>query len=71
MLQTLRRVGDSLVVSVPKAFVEQNRLYNGSQVELSLDGCCVKIEAPNKRRYKLEELLTEMSEDKLPEVEGW
>ena len=38
MLQTLRKSGGSLVMTVPKAFVEQNGLGEGSQVELQLLG---------------------------------
>lgn len=71
MLQTLRRAGGSLVMTVPKAFIEQNQLQDGSQVELSLEGSRMTIEAPTKRRYKLEDLLAEMPEGKLPKVEGW
>lgn len=71
MLQTLRRAGGSLVMTVPKAFIEQNHLQDGSQVELSLEGSRMTIEAPTKRRYKLEDLLAEMPEGKLPKVEGW
>jgi antitoxin ChpS len=71
MLQTLRRAGGSLVMTVPKAFIEQNHLQEGSQVELFLEGSCLTIDAPTKRRYKLEELLAEMSNGKLPRVDGW
>lgn len=70
MLQTLRRAGGSLVMTVPKAFIEQNHLHDGSQVELSLDGQRMTINAPGKKRYKLEDLLAEMP-GKFPLVEGW
>lgn len=69
MLQTLRRAGGSLVMTVPKAFIEQNHLQDGSQVDLFLEGACMTVSAP-KRRYKLEDLLAEMP-SKLPRVEGW
>ncbi len=71
MLQTLRRAGGSLVMTVPKAFIEQNQLQEGSQVELLLEGPRVIVNAPSKRRYKLEELLAEMPNGELPKVEGW
>lgn len=71
MLQTLRRAGGSLVMTVPKAFIEQNHLQDGSQVELSLEGSQMTIIASTKRRYKLEELLAEMPAGKLPKVPGW
>jgi antitoxin ChpS len=71
MLQTLRRAGGSLVMTVPKAFIEQNHLQEGSQVELSLEGNRMTIDAPTKKRYKLEDLMAEMPAGKLPMVEGW
>jgi len=70
MLQTLRRAGGSLVMTVPKAFVEQNQLQEGAKVDLLLEGSRMTISVPRKHRYKLEELLAEMP-GKLPRVEGW
>ncbi len=70
MLQTLRRAGGSLVMTVPKAFIEQNQLQEGSQVALLLEGARMTVSAPPKRRYKLEELMAEMP-GKLPRVEAW
>ena len=69
MLQTLRRAGGSLVMTVPKAFIEQNHLQDGSQVDLLLEGARMTVSAL-KRRYRLEDLLAEMP-GKLPRVEGW
>lgn len=71
MLQTLRRAGGSLVMTVPKAFVEQNHLQDGSQVELLVEGHRMTIAASSKRRYTLEGLLAEMPDGKLPVVDGW
>ena len=70
MLQTLRRAGGSLVMTVPKAFIEQNQLKDGSQVDLLLEGARMTVSAKRKRRYKLIDLLAEMPEE-LPRVEGW
>lgn len=71
MLQTLRRAGGSLVMTVPKAFIEQNQLKDGSQVELSLEGKRMTVDAPTKKKYKLEDLMAEMPAGKLPMAEGW
>lgn len=71
MFQTLRRAGGSMVMTIPKAFVEQNNLQDGSQVELSLEGHRMTINATAKRRYKLTDLMAEMPSGKLPMVEGW
>lgn len=70
MFQTLRRAGGSLVMTVPKAFIEQNGLNDGSQVELHLSGKKMTVEAPTRPRYKLVDLMAEMP-DGLPRVEGW
>ncbi len=70
MLQSLRRAGGSLVMTIPSAFVEQNGLFNGSQVELHLAGETMTIQAPTKPHYKLADLMAEMP-DGLPRVEGW
>ena len=70
MLQTLRRAGGSLVMTVPKAFIEQNQLREGSQVDLLLEGTRLTVNAPRKHRYKLSDLLAEMP-GALPRVEGW
>lgn len=70
MLQTLRRAGGSLVMTVPKAFIDQNCLTDGSQVELHLAGKKMMIEAPSRPRYKLVDLMAEMPNG-LPRVDGW
>jgi len=70
MLQTLRRAGGSLVMTVPKPFIEQNQLQEGSQVDLLLEGARMTVSAPRKHRYKLADLLAEMPGE-LPRVEGW
>lgn len=70
MLQTLRKAGGSLVMTVPKAFIDQNRLGEGSHVELHVQGKKMTIEAPARPRYKLTDLMAEMPEG-LPRVQGW
>lgn len=70
MLQTLRKAGGSLVMTVPKVFVEQNGLGEGSQVELHLQGKKMTVEAPIRPRYRLADLMAEMPEG-LPRAEGW
>jgi antitoxin ChpS len=70
MLQSLRRAGGSLVMTVPKAFIEQNGLFDGSQVELRLTGTTMTVRARAKPSYKLADLLAEMP-DGLPGVDAW
>lgn len=72
MLQSLRRAGGSLVMTVPKAFIEQNNLHEGSKVNLMLDGENMTITAPksNRKHYRIKDLMAEMPNG-LPSVEGW
>lgn len=70
MLQTLRKAGGSLVMTVPKVFIDQNGLGEGSQVELHLMGKKMTVEAPTRPRYKLADLMAEMPEG-LPRIKGW
>lgn len=70
MQQTLRKAGGSLVMTVPKAFVDQNHLHEGSQVALHLRGNILTIEAPTRPRYTLADLLAEMP-DGLPRIADW
>lgn len=70
MHQTLRKAGGSLVMTVPKAFIDQNGLSEGSQVELHLMGKKMTIEAPTRPRYKLADLMAQMPEG-LPRAEYW
>lgn len=70
MFQTLRKAGGSLVMTVPKAFIDQNGLAEGSQVELHLLGTKMTVEAPTRPRYHLADLMAEMPQG-LPLVEGW
>ena len=69
MLDAYRRAGESLVMTIPKAFVEQNGLGVGSLVELRLKGPLMTVSVPKRPRYSLSKLLAEMPED-LPEMEG-
>lgn len=71
MLQTLRKAGGSLVMTVPKTFVEQNGLSEGQQVELRLVGNTMTVQAPSRPRYRLADLMAEMPRKRLPRVEGW
>ena len=70
MQLTLRRSGGSLVMTVPKAYIEQNQLHDGSPVDLRVDGDRLIISTPRKPKYTLEELLAQMPEG-LPRVDGW
>lgn len=70
MLQTLRRAGGSLVMTIPKAFIEQNHLQEGSRVELVVSGAQLSVTAPERQRLRLADLIAQTPPD-LPMVEGW
>jgi len=53
-----------------RAFIDQNCLAEGSQVELHLAGKKMTVEAPSRPRYRLADLMAEMPGG-LPRVEGW
>jgi antitoxin ChpS len=57
-------------MTVPKAFVEQNGLKEGSRVELRLAGTKMSVETPARPRYRLADLMAEMPAG-LPRAEGW
>ncbi|MBA3856024.1 MAG: antitoxin [Cyanobacteria bacterium PR.3.49] len=54
----LRKVGGSIMLSVPPAILEQLHLEAGSTVTISLDGEKLIIESSPKPRYSLTELLS-------------
>jgi len=58
---------------VPKAFIERNGFLDGSQVELRFTENTMTVEAPQKPRYRLAELMAEMAEvaEGSPRVAGW
>jgi antitoxin ChpS len=70
MLRSLRLAGGSLVMTVPKSFIAQNGLSEGSQVALHLAGKTMTVEAQPKPQYTLAELLAQMP-DGLPRADGW
>ena len=53
----LRKVGGSIMLSVPPAILEQLHLQAGSTVTISLDGEKLVVESSPKPRYTLAELL--------------
>lgn len=70
MMQSLRRSGGSLVMTIPKLFIEQNNLNDGSAVELLVSGNKLTIEVRKKPKYNLADLMSEMP-DQMPMVDGW
>jgi antitoxin component of MazEF toxin-antitoxin module len=46
VLQKLLKVGDTFVLNMPKAFIDQHQLGAGQQVELQLFGTNMTIKVP-------------------------
>lgn len=55
----LRKVGGSIMLAVPPAFLEQLHLQVGATVGLAVDNGRLVVEAQSRPRYALAELLAE------------
>ncbi len=53
----LRQVGGSVMMAVPRAFLDQLHLTAGAPVGIRLDGDRMVVEAKPAPRYTLEELI--------------
>ncbi len=67
-IATLRKIGGSTCITIPRVFLERLELDAGAIVDISLDGSGLRIE-PQKPNYKLGDLLaatpvsTELTEE--------
>ncbi|HNA74077.1 MAG TPA: antitoxin [Candidatus Obscuribacter sp.] len=53
----LRKVGGSVMLTVPPALLEQMHLQAGASVSITLEGARLIVEASSKPRYTLAQLL--------------
>ncbi|CAN7663776.1 antitoxin [Acidovorax sp. LjRoot129] len=53
----LRQVGGSVMMAVPRAFLDQLHLAPGASVDLTLDGGRIVVEPKPAPRYTLEDLI--------------
>ena len=69
----LRKVGGSVMLSVPPAILEMLHLQAGSTVSVSVDGGRLVIEPQARPRYTLAELLaaSDYSQPLSPEEREW
>ncbi len=56
---TLRKVGGSVVMSIPKRILELVHLQSGSQVSIEVQDGKLVVAPKNKPRYTLEELMAQ------------
>lgn len=69
----LRKVGGSIMLAVPPAFLDQLHLKAGSTVGMAVDHGCLVIKPISPIRYTLEELLaaSDYSQPKSDEEREW
>ena len=69
----LRKVGGSVMLSVPPALLEILRLHPGELVGMSIEGQRLVIEPSPRRRYTLQQLLeaSDYSQPQPPEEREW
>jgi len=69
----LRKVGGSVMLAVPPAFLEQLQLQVGSTVGIGVSDGRLIIEPSSRPRYTMEELLAESdySQPQPPEEREW
>lgn len=65
----LRKVGGSVMLSVPPAFLEQLQVQTGTTVGLKIDRGKLIIEPLSKPRYTLAELLAASDYSQMPSAE--
>ena len=58
----LRKVGGSVMLAVPPAFLDQLHLQAGATVGLAVDHGCLVVNPQPRPRYKLAELLAEAAD---------
>lgn len=70
---TLRKVGGSVMLAVPPAFLDQLRLQAGATVGLAVDHGRLVVEPKPRPHYTLAELLaaSDYSQPQSPEEREW
>jgi len=70
---SLRKVGGSVMLSVPPAFLDQLQLQAGAIVGVTVTNGCLVVEPKSKPHYTLAELLaaSDYSQPQLAEEREW
>ncbi|KIZ46415.1 MULTISPECIES: AbrB/MazE/SpoVT family DNA-binding domain-containing protein [Rhodopseudomonas] len=64
--------GNSAAIRIPKPILEDLRIAAGSEVEMWVEGHELRMRAvPAVTSYRLEDLLSQISPDNIPEMEEW
>jgi antitoxin ChpS len=67
---TLRAVGGSVTVTLPRQMLRQMGLEAGHEVEITTDGRSLTL-APARKRYSLARMLKGMKPGDMPAAAGW
>ena len=65
MQTKVQKWGNSLALRIPKSFADEVGLHGGTAVDLSLVGGKLVISIAEERRYTLNQLLANVTEDNL------
>jgi antitoxin MazE len=73
MTATIQKWGNSLAVRLPKALADEARMREGAKVELvpTPEGVLVKPKRKPKPRYRLSDLLAEITPDNVHAETDW
>jgi antitoxin MazE len=71
MKTTLQKWGNSLAIRIPRAFAQETRMGNGTEVDLQLKEGTLVIRRARPQRYRLSELLARVQESKQHAETDW
>ncbi|MBU6455414.1 MAG: antitoxin [Cyanobacteria bacterium REEB67] len=66
-ITSLQKVGDSVMLEIPSALLEQLHLRADSAVKIGIEGDRIVIESNSKHRYTMAELLAASDYSQLPD----
>lgn len=71
MKATIQKWGNSLALRLPKSLADETQIREGSKVELVRTPDGVLVKARRKPRYRLTDLLADVTPDNLHPETGW
>jgi antitoxin MazE len=71
MKTAVQRWGHSLAIRIPRAFAQETRLGNGTEVDLQLKAGTLVIRRLQKSRYRLSDLLSQVRKSNLHQENEW
>jgi antitoxin MazE len=71
MKTAVQRWGNSLAIRIPRAFAQEKRLGNGSQVDIQLNSGMLVISLVPQNRYALRDLLAAVQKTNVHSETKW